>query len=188
MPLPLEPGFYAKKHDYNVKKAALLRSVLALANKANRAKWRENNILTLFRLQMKAMRKCLNLTQQQMADAMQITRGRYCIIESGDCDISLDTVRRIALVFDCAVEVRLLPFREVISNLEEVKSIPPYMAERSGCEFELQQTDMEIQLGQEEIIQQSGLSDEIGLDKMLTEEQKRRLLTESLRTRSYGGR
>ena len=54
--------------------------------------------------------------------------------------------------------------------------------------IELQQTDMEIQLGQEEIIQQSGLSDEIGLDKMLTEEQKRRLLTESLRTRSYGGR
>lgn len=187
MPLQHPPEYYAEKHPENLKKVAFFRSILALTKKHDRISWRDNNILALFRLQLKAMRRKLDLSQQQMADAMQITRGRYCIIESGTSDISLDTIRRIATVFDCAVEVRLVPFREAIYDLIEVKPIPPYAFERSGCELDLMQAEGDVRLGEQELIHKGELDSKVGLEKMLTGEQKKKLLVHGLRQQVVGG-
>lgn len=47
---------------------------------------------------VKARRLQLGLTQQQVADALEISHPAYCVIESGNAAPTLTTVERVATV------------------------------------------------------------------------------------------
>jgi addiction module HigA family antidote len=49
-------------------------------------------------------RKPLGLTQQQLADALGISRGRYAEIANGKRGLSIDTAMRLARVFSTSTQ------------------------------------------------------------------------------------
>lgn len=66
---------------------------------------------------LKKMRNKFNLTQEQLADKLEVSRQSIISIESGRYDPSLVLAFKIAKVFSCTIE-KIFKFEEV----EEVNS------------------------------------------------------------------
>ena len=68
---------------------------------------------------IKALRSAKNLTQEQLADQVGISRQRYARIESGTNNITLEVLSRIAKILDVQVgditrvldEIRVVEYR-----------------------------------------------------------------------------
>ena len=54
--------------------------------------------------QLKIIRKQNNLTQQQLADALRITRSAYCSYETGRRSPDVDTIGKLASFYNLSVD------------------------------------------------------------------------------------
>ena len=80
----------------------------------------ENNMNELLGERIKVLRKVRNLTQEQLADKICVSRQRYARIESGTTSITFDILAKIADVLDVTV-------RDITMVLDE----SPVIAHRS---------------------------------------------------------
>lgn len=166
---------YVNNYESNLKRMAFLTKLMTFTRRENRVRWRSENTLTLFRSQIKALRKRMGMNQGGMAMNLGVSQSRYSDIENGTEDLSLSTIRRIAEIFDCHVEVRLVSFRESLSQYNNPDPpIPPYhSAEISGCEGELEIIQDAVRLGRQELTSRGHL-DSVGvpIEKTLAEDDK----------------
>lgn len=58
----------------------------------------------MFKNQLKFYRKSLGLSQQQIAKQLCITQQAYGYYENGTREPSLDTLRRLCIIFDCTAD------------------------------------------------------------------------------------
>lgn len=65
------------------------------------------------------IRKEKGLTQQQLADSINVSRTQLCNMEVGKCGTTLDTVYLIACVLKCEVGDLFPPIQEVEKVVEE---------------------------------------------------------------------
>lgn len=50
------------------------------------------------------LRKSMGLTQQQVADKLNITRQGYLYYEKGTREPNVDTIKKLCLIFDCTAD------------------------------------------------------------------------------------
>lgn len=69
--------------------------------------------------QLRALRARRNLTQDQMATLARMNQSRISELEkAGERRLTLETLKRIASALDVALEVRFVPFSQLIRNSE----------------------------------------------------------------------
>lgn len=162
------------------------QNMLSMLPKQTRREFVEKNVLTLFRLQLKAMRKKLGLSQAQMAKRLQVAQTRYSVIENGSKAapyISLQTAMLIAEVFDCSVQVSLVSFLDQTNAIhDEVKPITPFILEYNYCDMRNQEALAELRIEEKRLIKEGNLSDAVGLTSGLTEDERRLLRLDYLET------
>jgi transcriptional regulator with XRE-family HTH domain len=118
-----------------------------LTKKAERDKFVKNNSLFYFRQQLKATRKERGYSRAVMAQCLGVSLPRYTKIESGRSDLSLNTIVKIANLFNCGVEVSMVGFSTLCEHQLQPKtdSLPMYNEECSGCERDLAGLNAEIE-------------------------------------------
>lgn len=96
------------------------------------------NLATYISENIKRMRKVKNLSQKEVATAIEIAQAQYSVIESGKSVPTLPTLEKIARVFE--VDISQLVRRpgknddEInISILEKVRLIDTLDKEEKGC-------------------------------------------------------
>jgi len=100
--------------------------------------WFFMNLATYISENIKRMRKVKNLSQKEVATAIEIAQAQYSVIESGKSVPTLPTLEKIARVFE--VDISQLVRRpgknddEInISILEKVRLIDTLDKEEKGC-------------------------------------------------------
>ena len=85
-----------------------------LRDKAYRDAYVASQIRIGLPFQIRALRKAKELTQEQLATKAQMAQPRIPEIERGKRSLNIDTLLRIASALDVALEVRFVPFGELI--------------------------------------------------------------------------
>lgn len=156
---------YANNYQKLLDRVLLLERITQeLGAKSTRVEWSKKHTLSTFRRQLKALRKRLGATQVAMASSLNICQNRYNRLETGTADISLYTARRLADLYGCHVEVRMIPYSQAVKDLEKDVIIPdPYHIDSSGCEVELEVLKEALSIGKKELDRREVKADKLGI-------------------------
>lgn len=83
--------------------------------------------------QVRALRKSRDWTQAELGEAAGMAQSRVAEIERGKRSLNLETLQRLASAFDVALDVRFVPFGELIDRTERFDpdrfTVPAFDAE-----------------------------------------------------------
>ncbi len=108
--------------------------IAELRDKAYRAAYVASQIKIGLPFQTRALRQSKGWTQSQLADVAGMTQPRIAEIEKpGRRCLNIETLLRLASAFDIGLEVRFVPFSELINHSEafdpDTFSVKPFSDE-----------------------------------------------------------
>jgi transcriptional regulator with XRE-family HTH domain len=116
--------------------------IAKLSDREYRGSFVESQINIGIPFQIRALRKQRNWTQPELADRAGMKQSRISAIEKpGGPKLNIDTLCRLASAFDVALDVRFVPFGELVQRSDgfdpdsfSVKSFPEELAEDALAE------------------------------------------------------
>lgn len=89
-----------------------------LESKEYREAYTEEHVYTTVAFQIAALREQRGLSQMELGKLARMAQERISILEDPNAETkpTLKTLLRLAAAFDCGLEVRLVPFGELVDN------------------------------------------------------------------------
>jgi transcriptional regulator with XRE-family HTH domain len=105
-------------------KASLIRKLQSVRY---RRAFANTHVGTQIALQLRALRRSLNLTQKQLAKAVEMEQSRISELERPDYQkYNIGTLKKLAAFYDVVLDVRFLSFRELVDLI--VRDTPDDLA------------------------------------------------------------